>query len=45
MASRVTRNFLGALASGADAALREKMLRDEEQRKYGLDRSRVLRGS
>jgi len=42
MASRVTRNFLGALASGADAALREKMLRDEEQRKYGLDRSRAL---
>jgi hypothetical protein len=42
MASRVTRNFLGALASGVDAALREKMLRDEEQRKYGLDRSRAL---
>jgi hypothetical protein len=42
MASRVTRNFLGALASGVDAALREKMLRDEEQRKYDLDRSRAL---
>jgi hypothetical protein len=42
MASRVTRNFLGALASGVDAALREKMLRDEEQRWYDLDRSRAL---
>lgn len=40
MASRVTRNFLGALASGANAALLKNMALKEEQQRYGLGRQR-----
>ena len=40
MASRVTRNFLGALASGANAALLKNMALREDQQQYDLGRQR-----
>jgi|GEM_PF-5477054 len=40
MASRVTRNILGALASGANAALLKNMALREDQQQYNLGRQR-----